>query len=244
VVLANAHLLTFDMRDPVIADKRIRHALKFAIDRKLLVETLWNGKAVVPASHNYPEYGEMFLADRSLPFDPERARHLLREAGYRGQRITYRTMPNYYTNALAAAEILTEMWKAVGINAELQVVESFAQMQGPGQQIGNTSNSTRLPDPLGAIWPSWGPNTSFQARGMWAKESAAGFNEAGFALEVEADPAKRKALWARMLDAWEDETPATILYLPLESYGVRKALKWQPYSFYYLDLRSYNLGLA
>ena len=242
VVLANAHLLTFDMRDPVIADKRIRHALKLAIDRKLLVETLWNGKAVVPA--NYPEYGEMFLADRSLPFDPERARRLLREAGYRGQRITYRTMPNYYTNALAAAEILTEMWKAVGINAELQVVESFAQMQGQGQQIGNTSNSTRLPDPLGAIWPSWGPNTSFQARGMWAKESAAGFNEAGFALEVEADTAKRKALWARMLDAWEDETPATILYLPLESYGVRKALKWQPYSFYYMDLRSYNLGLA
>jgi peptide/nickel transport system substrate-binding protein len=117
-------------------------------------------------------------------------------------------------------------------------------MQGPGQQIGNTSNSTRLPDPLGAIWPSWGPNTSFQTRGMWAKDSAAAFNEAGRALEVEADPAKRKALWARMLDAWEDELPATILYLPLESYGVRKSLKWQPYSFYYMDLRAYNLGLG
>jgi peptide/nickel transport system substrate-binding protein len=244
VVLANAHLLTYDMRDPVIADKRIRHALNLAIDRKLLVETLWNGKAVVPASHNYPEYGEMFLPGRSLPFDPDKARRLLREAGYRGQKITYRTMPNYYTNALAAAEILTEMWKAVGINAELQVVESFAQMQGPGQQIGNTSNSTRLPDPLGAIWTSWGPNTSFQVRGMWAKDSAAAFNEAGRALEVEADLPKRRALWARMLDAWEDESPATILYLPLESYGVRKTLKWQPYSFYYMDLRSYNLGLA
>ena len=244
VVLANAHLLVYDMRDPVMADKRIRHALSHAIDRKLLVETLWNGKAVVPASHNYPEYGEMFLPGRALPHDPDKARRLLREAGYRGQKITYRTMPNYYTNALAAAEILTEMWKAVGINAELQVVESFAQMQGPGQQIGNTSNSTRLPDPLGAIWPSWGPNTSFQTRGMWAKDSAAAFNEAGRALEVEADPAKRKALWARMLDAWEDESPATILYLPLESYGVRKSLKWQPYSFYYMDLRAYNLGLA
>jgi peptide/nickel transport system substrate-binding protein len=244
VVLANAHLLVFDMRDPVMADKRVRQALGLAIDRKLLVETLWNGQAVVPPSHNYPEYGPMFLEGRALAFDPERARRLLREAGYRGQKITYRTMPNYYTNALAAAEILVEMWKAVGINAELQVVESFTQMQGPGQQIGNTSNSTRLPDPLGAIWPSWGPNTSFQVRGMWAKDSAAAFNAAGSALEVESDPARRKALFARMLDEWETEAPSTILYLPLETYGVRKPLKWQPYSFFYMDLRAYNLSFG
>jgi peptide/nickel transport system substrate-binding protein len=117
-------------------------------------------------------------------------------------------------------------------------------MQGPGFQIGNTSNSIRLPDPLGSLWISWGPNADSQVRGWWSAESAAAFNEAGRALEVETDPAKRKALFARMLDEWEQEAPATLLYQPLESYGVRKGLSWQPYTFYYMDLRPYNLRFA
>ncbi|MBV8168960.1 MAG: oligopeptide ABC transporter substrate-binding protein, partial [Alphaproteobacteria bacterium] len=38
VVLANAHLLTFDQRGAAMADKRVRQALALAIDRPLLVE--------------------------------------------------------------------------------------------------------------------------------------------------------------------------------------------------------------
>lgn len=244
VVLANSHLLTFDARSPQTSDKRIRKALSLAIDRKKLVDSLWLGKATIPASHNYPEYGPMFLEGRSISFDPARARDLLKEAGYKGEQITYRTMPHYYTAALDAAQIIIEMWKAVGVNAQLQVVESFAQMQGPGQQVGNTSNSTRFPDPLGALWISWGPNSDFQRTKAFAAEDAAPFNALGKQLESETDPAKRKALFASMLDAWEDTCPGTILYQPFESYGVRKKIAWKPYSFFFMDLRPDNLGFA
>jgi len=242
VVLANSHLIVFDERGPVVGDKRVRQALSLSIDRKTLVDTLWLGRAVVPPSHNYPEYNEMFLEGRSLRYDPQRARDLLRAAGYKGEPVTYRTLPNYYTNALAAAQVLVEMWKAVGINASLQVVENFSQMQAPGQQIGNTSNSTRFPDPLGAIWPSWGPDSGAQRRREWT--SAAAFNAAGRALEGETDGDKRRALFSAMLDAWEDECPATILYQPLETYGVRKTVRWRPYTFFFMDLRPDNLAFA
>ncbi len=47
-----------------------------------------------------------------------------------------------------------------------------------------------------------------------------------------------------MLDAWEDECPATILYQPLESYGVRKNVNWRPYTFYFMDLRPDNLSFT
>ena len=107
------------------------------------------------------------------------------------------------------------MWKAVGINAALQVVENFSQMQAAGQQVGNTSNSTRFPDPLGALWPSWGPDSGPQRRGEWTTTRA--FNEAGRALEIETDLARRRTLFGQMLDAWEEECPATIIYQPLES---------------------------
>jgi peptide/nickel transport system substrate-binding protein len=241
VVLANAHLLIYDLRGPAMGDRRVRQALSLAIDRKLLVDSLWNGRAVIPNGHNFPEYGQMYLPGHAYAYDPDRARALLAAAGYKGERIAYRTLPNYYTNALPAAEILLEMWKAVGINAALEVVETFPQMSRPGMQIGNTSNSVRLPDPLGSLWVSWAPDATAQASGEWPAASAAGFNAAGRALEVETDPAKRRALFETMLTEWETEAPGTILYQPLETYGVRKSITWQPYTFYYMDLRPYNL---
>lgn len=242
VVLANSHVLVFDNHDPLLADRRIRRALSLAIDRQRLVDTLWQGKAVVPASHNYPEYGQMFVEGRSLPFDPDRARALLAEAGYAGQPITYRTLGAYYTNALEAAQVMIEMWKAVGIDARLQVVETSAQMRDPAvAQIFNWSNSTRLPDPLGALWIAWGPGGEIQVKDIWASPSRDAFNAAGRALEAETDPARRRALFATMLDEWEGEAPGTILYQPFEAYAIRKDIGWRPTTFYFMDLRPDNL---
>ncbi|KGD96608.1 ABC transporter substrate-binding protein [Rhizobium sp. YS-1r] len=240
VVLANSHVLVFDTRDPVLADKRVRQALASAIDRQKLVDTLWLGNAKVPASHNYPEYGQMYVEGRKLPYDPERSKALLKEAGYNGQKITYRTQAGYYTNALEAAQILIEMWKAVGINAELQVVEGAA-LRGPGSQVFNWSNSTRLPDPLGALWVAWGPAGEIQTAGNWEAASAKAFDDAGRALEAETDPAKRKELFVKMLDQWEEETPGTILYQPSEAYAIKRSISWRPTTFYFMDLRPDNL---
>jgi len=240
VILANAHVLCYDTRDPVLADKRVRQALSAAIDRQKLVDTLWLGNAKVPGSHNYPEYGQMFVEGRKMAFDPEKSKALLKEAGYNGQKITYRTQAGYYTNALEAAQILIEMWKAVGINAELQVVEG-AGMRGPGSQIFNWSNSTRLPDPLGALWVAWGPAGEIQVGGFWDAASAKAFNDDGRALEAETDPAKRKELFMKMLDQWEDEAPGTILYQPSEAYAIKRSISWRPTTFYFMDLRPDNL---
>ncbi|CAN7629826.1 ABC transporter substrate-binding protein [Bosea sp. LjRoot237] len=242
VVLANVHVLAYNEQDKVLADKRVRQALNYAIDRQKLVDALWQGTAQVPASHNFPEYGQMFVEGRKLPFDPAKAKALLQQAGYKGEPIVYRTMANYYTNALEAAQILVEQWKAVGINASLQVVENSTQMRGAGAQIFNWSNSTRLPDPLGAIWVAWGPAGEHQISKFWT--SAEGFNKAGTALEAEVDPARRKALFTEMLDIWEDEAPATILYQPSEAYAIKKAIAWRPTTFYFMDLRPDNLSFA
>jgi peptide/nickel transport system substrate-binding protein len=242
VVLANSHVLVFDERGQAMGDKRVRQALSLSIDRQALVEGLWLGRAKVPASHNYPEYGQMFVEGREYKFNPERAKQLLKEAGYKGEPIVYRAAPNYYTRSLEAAQVLVEMWKAVGINAQLQVVENFTQMRGPGQQIAQWSNSTRFPDPLGALWVAWGPAGEPQRRKEFGATEK--FNAAGRALESETDPARRKQLFSTMLDAWEDECPGTILYQPLETYGVRKRIQWRPYTFYFMDLRPDNLSFT
>ena len=88
----------------------------------------------------------------------------------------------------------------------------------------------------------WGPGSTPQVSKSWT--STAAFNRAGHALEAETDPARRRALFATMLDAWEDEAPGTILYQPAELYAVRSNIRWRPYTFYFMDLRPDNLSFA
>lgn len=72
----------FNMRDPVLSDRRVRHAIALAIDRGAIVEYLRRGLAT-PAVGIVPPASWAFRRDAvALPFDPERARALLDEAGY------------------------------------------------------------------------------------------------------------------------------------------------------------------
>jgi peptide/nickel transport system substrate-binding protein len=99
-----------------------------------------------------------------------------------------------------------------------------------------------LPDPLGALWIAWGPGGEIQTDKLWQTPEA--FNALGRSLEAETDPVKRKALFAGMLDVWEDEVPGTILYQPLEAYAIRKSIGWRPTTFYFMDLRPDNLAFG
>ena len=72
-----------NMRDPVLADKRVRHAIAHAIDRQAIVDYLRRGQAQ-PAVGLLPPVSWAFEPDvRAFPQDRARAKQLLEEAGYR-----------------------------------------------------------------------------------------------------------------------------------------------------------------
>jgi peptide/nickel transport system substrate-binding protein len=71
-----------NMRDPVLADKRVRHAIAYAIDRDAIVKYLRRGLAT-PAVGVLSPVAWAFEADvHRFTHDPARARRLLDEAGY------------------------------------------------------------------------------------------------------------------------------------------------------------------
>lgn len=242
VVLANTHVLVYNTTHPVLEDKRVRQALNLAVDRQLLVDALWNGRAVVPNGHQYPEFGELYNPDRPQPsYDPERAQALLEEAGYNGETIYFRTHPTYYTNGAQAAQAIVEMWRAAGVNAEVVVTETVPlPVDDPQMMVRNWSNSAIYPDFDGSLFRTWGPRIWTQTQGYWLDPQA--FNEMGERARTTLDTELRYRIYQEMLDMWEDEAPGTILYQPFETYGVRADISWQPYSFYFMDLRADNLS--
>jgi peptide/nickel transport system substrate-binding protein len=72
-----------NMADPVLKDKRVRHAIGYAIDRKAIVEYLRRGLAR-PATGLIPSQAWAYEPDIfQFTYDPNRSRQLLDEAGYK-----------------------------------------------------------------------------------------------------------------------------------------------------------------
>src|SRR5262249_10581814 len=150
IPLANMHVLSYNANHAVLKSEALRQALNLGIDRKLLVETLWNGRAVLTRGHQFDEYGAMYNANRPfLSFDKAKARALVAQSGYKGEVISYRTQNGYYTNGLQAGEAIIQMWKEIGVNAQILLVGAGDKEDPPTRMVANWSNSSILADPDG-----------------------------------------------------------------------------------------------
>ncbi|WEX08659.1 ABC transporter substrate-binding protein [Chelativorans sp. AA-79] len=241
--IENVHLYVFKADAPVVSDRRVRQAMNLALDRKLINDALWAGMAGVPNGFQIPAYGATYEPQRpGFAHDPERARALLQEAGYNGELITFRTLNDYYVNSVAAIQMMLEMWKAVGLNVNMQILETWDQVQGEGLQLRNWSNGFQMPDASTPLTSDWGPAGTPQAAYGW--KPPAEYNELAAKVAALPDGEERKVAFQRLLDIWEEEAPGAVLYQPVEIYGVRRDIDWKPVTFEFMDLRPYNLGFS
>ncbi|MDE3187480.1 MAG: ABC transporter substrate-binding protein [Acidobacteriota bacterium] len=119
--------LAFNVRDPLLSDVRVRQAIAFAIDRRLMIRTLLRGHArravsLLPTSH-WAWTGNV----ASYNFNPAQAEHLLDEAGHpRGTggvrfHLTMKTSNAEDVRLLAA--VLQQQLAGVGIALDLRSYE-------------------------------------------------------------------------------------------------------------------------
>lgn len=75
--------LIFNHRNPIFRDKRVREAFYYAIDRKAIVDQVFQGGAyVVPCLAPYPSMWPSESSINKYEYNPEKARKLLAEAGW------------------------------------------------------------------------------------------------------------------------------------------------------------------
>jgi len=238
------HVVIFNTRNPLMADKRLRQALGLAIDRNLLNEALWLGKAVVPSSHTYPQYGQLYMPElNTFEYDPEKAKELLKEAGYDGTPIRYDTDPVYYTNGLLAAQAIKEMWAAVGVNMNLNVDPKWTGSD-PTMNARNWSNPMYFADPAGSFGTMWAPKGS-GTEAAW--NSTPEYDALWEKFRYSTDIAVRKQAYADIMAYIKEEAPVFVLYQPYESYGMTQKLEWKPlpgHIPYVLDFRAGAVTLA
>ncbi|MDK3019939.1 ABC transporter substrate-binding protein [Pseudodonghicola flavimaris] len=239
------HLMIMNVNHPTLKDPRIRQAMSMAIDRDTLNEALWFGKAVVPDSHTYEEFGDLYMPElKTFEYNPEKAKQLLKEAGYDGAEITYDTHPTYYTNGLLAAQAITEMWKEVGINGKVRIVEKW-NGGAPDMMTRNWSNPMYFADPFGSFGVMWAPNGPSEGQGRFNTDAA--YAEAWERFRFSKDVEARKAAYAELMERIKQDPPFLLLYRPYESWGMSKAVNWAPkpgHIPYVLDFRAGAISFA
>jgi peptide/nickel transport system substrate-binding protein len=239
--IVNHRLTVFDKNHPRLADPRIRQAFTHAIDRQAIVDSLWAGRTRVPKGLQWEFYGDMFNADWSVPaYDPKLAQDLLKQANYKGDPIPYRLLNNYYTNQVATAQILVEMWKSVGLNVQIETKENWSQImeRGPARAVRDWSNSAAFNDPVSSLVAQHGPNGQQQQIGEWTN---AELNKLSEFLETSTDRPARKKAFRRMLEIAEREDPAyTVLHQNATFTAKPKSIKWKASPAFAMDFRAGN----
>lgn len=123
-------MLALNHRRPPLNDVRVRRAITHAIDREGFIRRALDGHGTAIGSHFAPTDAGYLHMESLYPYDPARARALLREAGVRTPlRLQLALPPVPY--ALSGGEVVAEYLDKAGIQAELRRMQWHEWLDGP-----------------------------------------------------------------------------------------------------------------
>jgi peptide/nickel transport system substrate-binding protein len=145
--------LTFSMKDKLLSNKDVRYALSYAIDKKSLVDAVYEGTATV-ADGMYPSNVFGFKRKGVIPYDQAKAKELLAKAGY-PNGFTMNFLIENREADIRLAEIIQNMWAAVGVKVKLFTMSaSTYTAQGNKYQAGMRAGNANEPSNILIIYDS------------------------------------------------------------------------------------------
>ena len=194
-----------------LGDPEVRKALNMAIDREALAQGLYEGYCT-PQIQPFPDtsagYSEK-IGDGSdiFPYDPEKAKKMLAEAGASNLNLTL--VASNSTSTTKLAEVIQEQLTKVDINVEVStmppvpLVEAFTASK-TAEML--TSMTSGINDP-GVMYQRYLiPQALYNPGQLEYPELAKYGAEAASSL----DPEVRKPAYEKFMDAWVEEPPHLI----------------------------------
>lgn len=235
------HYIYLNCQQPYLNDVRVRRAISYAIDYQGIVDYLWRGTAVRmegPVPLGFAEHVPVY----QYPYDPARAKALLKEAGYE-KSFTLRIMhspvvPEWRQMAIVVQQNLAE----IGINVE---VESYAWptlRAKLDQGDFDMSFGYWTPDYADADMFTWywfySKNWGLPGNRAWYKNEV--MDDLVTAERVEIDPGKRQGLFTGI--QWLAVSDAPYVYLVQTKYQLpmREWVKGYVYNPMLLNMPNFN----
>jgi peptide/nickel transport system substrate-binding protein len=150
-------------------DKRVRQALNYAVNKDAIVRDVLKGTGSLSRGPVLPNTWGADAALKAYPFDPDRAKKLLAEAGYPTGFSTTLWVPESGSgmqSPVAMSTVIQSNLKAVGVNVALQTMEwgaYLAKLRTKEQDLFALSWMAGNEDPDMVMYPllhssQWTPN--------------------------------------------------------------------------------------
>ena len=238
---AGLYVLGVNSKRPPLDNPLVKQALSLAIDRDAIVKELWRGRGIVP-SQPIAKGDNHF--DASLPplaYDPKEARDRLKKAGYKGEEIVIETTVAYVAQDKAMSEAIAAMWKDVGVNVKVEVIEYSVRAQKSRERsfkgLWWGDPTSTLGDPDGMMWRLLAPGGVYD---YWRDQK---FDELGAAARSSVDEKFRGEAYREMTKIFLDNLPWLPIIQPYEDYGVQRYVEFTPNPNQQFELRKFNLKL-
>jgi peptide/nickel transport system substrate-binding protein len=232
------YVLAVNSKRPPLDNPLVKQALSLAIDRELIVKELWKGRGIVP---NGPiAKGDNHYDPKLAPlaYNPNEARERLKRAGYKGEEIFIETTVAYVAQDKAMSEAIASMWKDVGINVKVEVIEFSVRAQKNREKsfkgVFWSDPTSTLGDPDGMMWRLLGPGGP---QDYWRE---ARFDELGNAARFSVDEKFRGEAYRDMTRIFLDHLPWLPVIQPYEDYGLQKYVDFTPNPNQQFEIRRFN----
>jgi peptide/nickel transport system substrate-binding protein len=208
---AGARNIEFNVVDPPFNNKKLRLAIAHALDKKEIMQAAYFGLADT-ADQRFPNGHFWHFSDVPVPqFDPNKAKALLKEAGYKGE--TLELMGNRGEVADVEGATIQAQLKRVGVKVEMKILEraSALELRRQGKYMFKLAGGSDYPDPLPAyVEYTCEPDPRkrrLNESGYCDKEYDALIKKA----EAEVDINKRKAIFKQVVAKLMDDSPIVAL---------------------------------
>ncbi len=103
----------------------VRQALCYAVDPAEIINISFDGKGTELGSSMFPAFGKYYVEEINDVYntDIEKAKALLKEAGYEDGFSFAIKVPSNYQPHIDTAQVIVEQLKKIGVNAEIKLVE-------------------------------------------------------------------------------------------------------------------------
>jgi peptide/nickel transport system substrate-binding protein len=194
-------------------DKRVRQALNYAVNKDAIVRDVLKGTGSLSVGPVLPKTWGADGGLKPYPYDPERARKLLADAGYPGGFTTTLWVPESGSgmqSPVAMSTVIQSNLKAVGVNVSMQTMEwgaYLAKLRSKEQELFALSWMAGNEDPDMVMYPllhssQWTPNGPNRA--LYKNEK---FDEILHQARLTTDEKKRADLYRQAQRILVDDAP-------------------------------------
>ena len=235
---AGLYVLAVNSKRPPLDNPLVKQALSLAIDRPAIVKELWRGRGIVPSGPIAKGDNHFDASLPPLAYNPTKARELLKQAGYKNEEIFIETTVAYVSNDKQMAEAIQGMWKDVGVNVKVEVIEYSVRAQKNREKSFKgmfwSDPTSTLGDPDGMMWRLLGPGGP---QDYWRD---ARWDELGSAARFSVDEKFRAGAYKEMTRSFLEHLPWLPVIQPYEDYGLQKFVDWTPNPNQQFEIRRFN----